>query len=73
MECEADNAELYEWYRNNNRVTDKPGGCQLELDPVSIEDAGEYECRAINEGGSTHSKPAKLTVGRSTVYIHSFV
>ena len=51
----------YQWRHNANII----GGATadiLDIDPVELADAGDYDCVVTNSGGSVISNPATLTV-----------
>ncbi|EGW15170.1 Carcinoembryonic antigen-related cell adhesion molecule 5 [Cricetulus griseus] len=56
------------WIFNNRslqlteRMTLSPTKCQLSIDPVRIEDAGDYQCEVFNPGSSKTSLPVSLVV-----------
>ncbi|XP_035309634.1 carcinoembryonic antigen-related cell adhesion molecule 3-like isoform X2 [Cricetulus griseus] len=56
------------WIFNNRslqlteRMTLSPTKCQLSIDPVRIEDAGDYQCEVFNPVSSKTSLPVSLVV-----------
>ncbi|XP_006540213.1 carcinoembryonic antigen-related cell adhesion molecule 3 isoform X2 [Mus musculus] len=64
----ADTGISTQWLFNNQnlRLTERmmlsPSKCQLRIDPVRREDAGEYRCEVSNPVSSKTSLPVSLTV-----------
>ncbi|XP_077996776.1 cartilage intermediate layer protein 1-like [Glandiceps talaboti] len=57
--------QYYEWFKDNKIVkTDYnvTSGGSLILNDVSMDDSGEYKCRANNEVGTAYSVSATLTI-----------
>ncbi|MCK4661001.1 MAG: immunoglobulin domain-containing protein [Phycisphaerae bacterium] len=57
----------YQWRKNGENLEDGPNISgtttdTLEIDPVALDDAGEYDVVVANECGSVTSDPATLTV-----------
>ncbi|XP_031241338.1 carcinoembryonic antigen-related cell adhesion molecule 3-like isoform X1 [Mastomys coucha] len=64
----ADTGVSTQWLFNNQnlrlteRMTLSPSKCQLSIDPVRREDAGEYQCEVSNPVSSQTSLPVSLAV-----------
>ncbi|XP_076783086.1 cell adhesion molecule CEACAM3-like [Arvicanthis niloticus] len=64
----ADTGTSTQWLFNNRnlrltkRMTLSPSKCQLSIDPVRREDAGEYRCEVSNPVSSKTSLPVSLAV-----------
>ena len=64
LECSADGAAAYDWYKDGKLYkTSRPYG-KLVFDRALPSDAGTYYCEAIgSSAGKTKSQSAKVTVG----------
>ena len=65
LTCEADGATLYNWERQSGSIPPGATGVNtnmLTLNNLQLADAGNYQCVAINEGGSTPSNYATLSI-----------
>ncbi len=51
----------YQWFKNNNPITDKTNA-SLALTSVTTAESGTYYCQVTNDAGSTNSNPAVLVV-----------
>ncbi|XP_036032660.1 carcinoembryonic antigen-related cell adhesion molecule 3-like [Onychomys torridus] len=64
----ADTGISTQWIFNNQslqlteRMTLSPKKCRLSIDPVRLEDAGEYKCEVSNPASSKTSPPVHLDV-----------
>ncbi|XP_052569970.1 carcinoembryonic antigen-related cell adhesion molecule 3-like [Peromyscus californicus insignis] len=64
----ADTGISTQWIFNNqnlqltDRMTLSPKKCRLSIDPVRMEDAGEYKCEVSNPVSSMTSLPVRLAV-----------
>ncbi|XP_052028118.1 carcinoembryonic antigen-related cell adhesion molecule 3-like isoform X1 [Apodemus sylvaticus] len=64
----ADTGISTQWLFNNQnlwlteRMTLSPSKCQLTIDPVTREDAGQYQCKVSNPVSSKTSLPVSLAV-----------
>lgn len=76
LECSAEGAAVYDWYKDGKLVKPTNQNGKLVIDNVSLSNRGQYHCVAIsNQGGKAESQQAKLTVGKCTqlsVYHPSF-
>ncbi|MCC5789699.1 MAG: carboxypeptidase regulatory-like domain-containing protein [Opitutales bacterium] len=61
VEAEGEGTLLYQW-RKDGEAIDEATSSTLTLDPVVLEDAGTYTVVVSNDGGSTTSDEAVLTV-----------
>ncbi len=59
---------LYQWRRNGLNVP-AATNAQLILDPVELNDAGQYSLVVVNENGSIESSPATLKVLRPATIV----
>ena len=65
LECAADSAKAYSWFRDETQVKEKPilGSGNLRFPSVQTSDAGKYLCEASNrKTGINSTKKATLTV-----------
>ncbi|EDM08276.1 rCG53733 [Rattus norvegicus] len=67
--CFSDNTGIcMHWFFNNKsvqltqRIALSPSKCHLSIDPVSWEDAGQYQCEVSNPVSSKTSLPVSLAV-----------
>ncbi|XP_076424867.1 cell adhesion molecule CEACAM3-like isoform X2 [Peromyscus maniculatus bairdii] len=64
----ADTGISTHWFFNNqslqltDRMTQSPKKCRLSIDPVRMEDTGEYKCEVSNQASSKTSPPVYLDV-----------
>ena len=64
LECLAEGAAVYDWYKNGELLKSTGAQGKLVIEKAAPTDAGTYHCIAISsKGGKTTSNDAKLTVG----------
>lgn len=63
LECKAEGAVCYDWYKNSQPYKEGLRDGVLILESCTVKDSGEYYCVVSNDGGRAQSKTAKMTVG----------
>ena len=56
----------YAWLKEGVEIGDPAINAQLQLGPLTANDAGEYQVRITNPGGDTLSRKVRLTVNAAT-------
>lgn len=60
--CIAEQGVIYDWYKDGEHLKNCSIG-RLELNPVTLSDAGVYHCDVCNDGGKETSSKATLSFG----------
>lgn len=64
LECVAEGAAVYDWYRNGKLLNTMDSSGKFVIEKAAPSDSGMYHCVATSrEGGKADSKKAKVTVG----------
>ena len=64
LECSAEGAAIYDWYKDGKFVKSTGPQEKLVIEKAAPTDAGTYHCIAISsKGGKTTSSNAQVTVG----------
>ena len=66
FQCRAEPDVVYDWYKDGQLFVGNCRTGQLVLTSVGAEQAGEYHCKVVNDGGCEASAKARLTFGQRT-------
>ena len=70
LECSAEGAAVYDWFKNNKFLRSTRTSGKFVIDNVTLSNSGTYHCVAIsNSGGKSTSQKAKVTVGMFSVCV----
>ena len=70
LECRAERAVCYDWFRNGELFKTEQKDGVLVLESLSANDVGEYYCEAVNDHGRKKSRSAKIAMGTSTNFTY---
>lgn len=65
LECWAERAVCYDWYRNGKPVSTEKQNGVLWFESLSDKDNGKYYCEAVNDHGRAESRVVQVAVGTS--------
>ena len=66
LECIAEGASVYEWYKDGKLLKSNGESGKLTLQDVTPSDSGMYHCVVISsKGGKVTSQKAKLMIGNT--------
>ncbi len=63
LECRADKAVCYDWYRNNELIKSQVPTGILTIESFSTADVGAYVCEVVNDHGREKSKTVRVELG----------
>ena len=65
LECEAELAVCYDWYKNRELIKSQAPTGVLLIESFSADDAGDYMCEVVNDHGRKQSKTVRVQLGES--------
>ena len=68
LECRAERAVCYDWYRNDKIIRSEARQGMLVLATFSAADVGEYFCVVVNDHGRVRSRVVTVELGTQYLF-----